>query len=488
MRFTIKTKLLTSSGLLLAILAGVGYAGIHSLSRSNERMADFSAGPFVQVEEGRFVQGVLNDARRIVNRAVFAGSHETKPLHEAIDQDWQRIDDSLARISNAMPEASRGRLQDLRPMLAELKAASSQMIDLGENIDIVIGGTLLDASRGVFEKMTADFDMLKDQTTSKGGSDSVEAISLMTEVLEYILRSRGEAITAVSHTDIDTIHRAAAAFAGDRSGMHDKLAELMRNPAMAAHREQLDRLGIDWDNYYATLKTFVDRGEQNYLSRALDLLGGKVVPLTMRIEGKIDEMNDEAEEAARQSVRLSEEAYHTTRLTLFGVVLGALLLGLGSAIWMSLSIGRGLAKSVKVAERISQGDLTDAVEVKQEDEIGDLLRAMNTMTAKLRGITAEVIKSATLVAAGSQQSAVAIEQLSQGACEQAASAEQLGQGAAAQVTASQTLSRGIATLTASTQELGQGASAQIAAGEPGRGRLAAIRRDGRAAVARGHRA
>jgi len=105
-------------------------------------------------------------------------------------------------------------------------------------------------------------------------------------------------------------------------------------------------------------------------------------------------------------------------------VIGGLVLGAGAALWMSLSITRGLRRAVDLADDIGAGDVSKRVDVRSQDEIGDLLQSMNAMSAKLSHVMTEVRQSSEQVAAGSSQSAATAEQLSSGSTEQAAASEQ----------------------------------------------------------------
>ncbi|KQT88092.1 methyl-accepting chemotaxis protein [Aurantimonas sp. Leaf443] len=103
----------------------------------------------------------------------------------------------------------------------------------------------------------------------------------------------------------------------------------------------------------------------------------------------------------------------------------ALVVILAAGGWyLGRAITRPLKDASRFAEAIGSGDLTHRVEARGTDEIADLLRSMNAMTAKLSGIVTNVIGSANEVSSGSQQSAATADQLSSGSTEQAAASEQ----------------------------------------------------------------
>ncbi|MGP3698589.1 methyl-accepting chemotaxis protein [Rhodobacter sp. NSM] len=95
------------------------------------------------------------------------------------------------------------------------------------------------------------------------------------------------------------------------------------------------------------------------------------------------------------------------------------VLGSGAALWITLSIGRGLRRALALTQRVAGGDLTQSEEVRGRDELADLLGASNTMLLKLRAVVDEVAVTARDVAAASGRMASASGQLKAGTEEQA---------------------------------------------------------------------
>ncbi|NKN36807.1 methyl-accepting chemotaxis protein, partial [Agrobacterium sp. a22-2] len=111
----------------------------------------------------------------------------------------------------------------------------------------------------------------------------------------------------------------------------------------------------------------------------------------------------------------------TIMLTVAGI---ALVIAVISAVWIALSINRGLRNAVSAVQTVADGDLTSLATVTTRDEIGDLLGYVNTMVERLRGVVADALAAADNVSSGSQELSASSEQLSQGATEQASSAEE----------------------------------------------------------------
>ncbi|RUO97531.1 MCP four helix bundle domain-containing protein, partial [Hyphomicrobium sp.] len=176
---------------------------------------------------------------------------------------------------------------------------------------------------------------------------------------------------------------------------------------------------------------------------------------------------DKVDAAAAQNMRDTDERtndqYVTSRNLLTAATLILLLTSVGAAIWISVIVSRGLSKGVALAQAVSIGDLDQNVDVTTNDEIKDLIDAMNRMTAnlretalladkvsngdltvepkplsdkdilglalqrmveRLRSVVTDAIAASENVSSGSQQLSSASEQVSQGATEQASAAEE----------------------------------------------------------------
>jgi methyl-accepting chemotaxis protein len=155
--------------------------------------------------------------------------------------------------------------------------------------------------------------------------------------------------------------------------------------------------------------------------------------------------------------------YVVARNTLIAILATCFLIAAGAAVWLSLTISRGLKKISDLTEAVAIGDLHQTITVTTNDEIKDLVENVNRMTAnlrataaladsvadgdltvqpkplsdkdtlglalqrmveRLRGVVANALSASDQVSSGSQELSAAAEQVSQGATEQAASVEE----------------------------------------------------------------
>ena len=120
----------------------------------------------------------------------------------------------------------------------------------------------------------------------------------------------------------------------------------------------------------------------------------------------------------------SDKQYANARLLLIAMLVVSLVSGFTTAFLLLSYICSSLGKASQLARSVSEGDLNKTVEIKNHDEIGQTLEALNHMVENLRTVVGEVSAAASNVASGSEEMSATAQQLSQGASEQSAAAEE----------------------------------------------------------------
>jgi methyl-accepting chemotaxis protein len=120
----------------------------------------------------------------------------------------------------------------------------------------------------------------------------------------------------------------------------------------------------------------------------------------------------------------NQATYESSRMLLIAILVGSALLAGVAATWIVVSISKAIGSALRLANAVADGDLNVTAKVSGNDEIKDLIDALNSMTRKLREVVSEVASATRNVASGSQELSATAEQLSQGATEQASSTEE----------------------------------------------------------------
>jgi methyl-accepting chemotaxis protein len=120
----------------------------------------------------------------------------------------------------------------------------------------------------------------------------------------------------------------------------------------------------------------------------------------------------------------AEELANSTRTLIMAMLVAAVLIAIGFALWVTRSITKPVTEAAAAASALAEGDLTVKIKADSKDEVGQLMGAMETMIGKLTSIISEVnVASDALNNAAGQVSATA-QSLSQSSSEQAASVEE----------------------------------------------------------------
>jgi methyl-accepting chemotaxis protein len=127
------------------------------------------------------------------------------------------------------------------------------------------------------------------------------------------------------------------------------------------------------------------------------------------------------------------EINHTLFITISIFVVAVLLLTFVIIMVFNAKISRPLDRLIADAEKIAQGDLTTAIQVTSNDEIGKLAGHFNNMAASLRKIITHVMQSTEHVAASAQQLTATTEQSAHATNEVAQAINKVVQGNEQQV-------------------------------------------------------
>lgn len=102
-----------------------------------------------------------------------------------------------------------------------------------------------------------------------------------------------------------------------------------------------------------------------------------------------------------------------------------LLVTFAVLIWIGNSIAKPIRLSVNAAKRVAAGDFTEVIETSSNDETGELLRAIGTMTQSLSALVGKVQQSCIQATSSATEIAASAAQLEATVTEQAASTNEV---------------------------------------------------------------
>ncbi|SER70765.1 methyl-accepting chemotaxis protein [Tranquillimonas rosea] len=240
----------------------------------------------------------------------------------------------------------------------------------------------------------------------------MEQLRVQRDIREYILSE-----TAQTQQEITAHMRAARAY-------HDEVLDGLNAMATPEGQTQLATYADLTEDIRAVGERAMQMADRGDATGAFRLLNREGQALWEEMESALDTVLAGNRDAMAEAADAATLRYEDARTTLIVLMVGALILGVLSAAWITLTISRGLARGIALARQVANGDLTNTATLRGRDEITDLLRTLNDMVEKLRGVVGDVSGGASNVAAGAGQMASTSEELSQGATEQASSTEE----------------------------------------------------------------
>jgi methyl-accepting chemotaxis protein len=110
---------------------------------------------------------------------------------------------------------------------------------------------------------------------------------------------------------------------------------------------------------------------------------GPVSTLANSLDVLMTELTQQKEARAKQASNDTTVLYESSRTLMISTIIVSVLSGIALGWFISRSVTRPVTQAMEVAGKLAAGDLSVQVEAKTNDETGMLLRAMQTMVAKL---------------------------------------------------------------------------------------------------------
>jgi methyl-accepting chemotaxis protein len=238
------------------------------------------------------------------------------------------------------------------------------------------------------ERITSDWYRVID-----AGSRRTLAIAVSSDAnVEEVFRDDMKASTALS-----------TKYQGELAGLASSAAEQQLLKNIAAARG----VYLPLRNQIAGLR------REGHGEEALALAHEKLKPASSQYLATLQAMLDHQRSAIDTEVQTLNADAARGVAQLVGLGLAIVALGTAFAAYVAISISRPIRRATAIAGDIARGDLTQVVETRGDDEVADLLRAMNEMSARLRAMVCSIEQGATFVDSASSEIASGNDNLSQ---------------------------------------------------------------------------
>ncbi|MFN3672155.1 MAG: MCP four helix bundle domain-containing protein, partial [Bosea sp. (in: a-proteobacteria)] len=400
MRFTIKAKLALAFGVIIILFAAAGYFSINSLSGSNDRMQAFAAKPFAQIQRVMEIDKIGVDSGRIVARSV--AESETKDRLK-LQNDFKANDTRIRSLlkdyaAQLAPNEQEG-ARKLEANWTQLATAAAQALDLAVQNT---ANAASDLATGETRKLAGEVEARLDALQAR--SDLGDAVTKLSNEFDLNLAYlRRDLYASIVITEEEQLKAADAAFHARLNRANDELSQLTAASAGAGYAAEVNAVVTAFRAFETSVRKAVALGVANTDAKALAIYRGPFSVARRALVAEVDAIQNREKQVAESYVKETESAYESTRAMLLGLVGAALVVSIGMALWMALSISKGLSGALGVATSIAEGDLSRDVTISGRDEITDLQRAFQTMVEKLREVVGQVNAAAENMSSGSQE-------------------------------------------------------------------------------------
>jgi methyl-accepting chemotaxis protein len=262
----------------------------------------------------------------------------------------------------------------------------------------VVGGN-------VIQQRNADQLVRALQTASE---KSALAAAMKGAILESAIAMRNIGIQA----DVAGTQREEAKVKEHRKKLDQALAALTAAGLSDAEKKILDNMARLDREIEAPLEQTVAQGLQFNNEAAAKILAKTIDPLSQQLIGEINQLVEIQRVSLQDTVAGASASAARLRTLLYLVGLASLVFGVACAWVLTRSITHPLQDAVSIARRVAAGDLSHRAQVSGQDEVGQLLKALDEMTGGLTMIVGKVRGGVDAVDVASREIADANRDLS----------------------------------------------------------------------------
>jgi methyl-accepting chemotaxis protein len=273
-----------------------------------------------------------------------------------------------------------------------------------------------------FRSLVSDLIVGKRSDIQNKSSDIRTGVAtLATLSRKVMLEDNVDALTSIKDNQIvQTIQLISGSLDSLRQGFESSPELLTLTQKLDGDFSMLVSLLVEGDD-----SAFALRMKSLAQEKELEALLGSVQTSVSSMMKGLSDLSQLAAAIRTSAVKESQsvvKASNMTVLSVGAVTLATLLLFM---ILIIRAVTQPLQEAVDISNRLAEGDLTVNIDVKSDNETGQLLKAMNNMVEKLKEIVSSVATATTEVNSSSSEISAAVEQEMAVATEQSTSVSEI---------------------------------------------------------------
>ncbi|NIK89153.1 methyl-accepting chemotaxis protein [Rhizomicrobium palustre] len=253
--------------------------------------------------------------------------------------------------------------------------------------------------------------------------NNVARIVLSTDIRKDTLRVASDIREMIIRTDQVGMQETARTIETEANHARATAARL-HEIASADGKPMVEAFLGSFDTYMRYINQVSQLALANRNEEAHKILVEQARPARLAADADLQKVIDLNNRQLAQAKSDTDTMYAMARTVLLSLLVCSTLVAFAAAGWIIFTISKAVNSALRLATAVASGDLNATAASASNDEITDLINALNKMVAKLKDVIATVTSAAGNVASGSQELSAGAEQLSQGATEQASSTEE----------------------------------------------------------------
>lgn len=240
---------------------------------------------------------------------------------------------------------------------------------------------------------------------------NLRSVDQLHQVKESLLNIRMEIQNAVLYEDPDqtaTAERKIKIYAQQNQTVLKSYRELDLTEDMKADYIKLQGLLTEYRD--ARTKLLDEANAGNY-DKAKEMVTG-VLEIIGRVDVVIDGLIEKNQAMAKEDFDLNTGTYNKIRIYMLLVAVSGVSISMLISILISFGISRLAKKGLAFARAVGEGDLTYQVQVKSDDELGKLIKALIQARDNIRDLIYNIIEQSQEVTASSEELSATLEEMS----------------------------------------------------------------------------
>jgi methyl-accepting chemotaxis protein len=460
MRISVKLKLALAFGMVILLSGAAGALALQQLGALNATVDWIVGGPAERLREAGDLHTHLLLAVRAEKNAIIESDDAATARYaaEAVRERGvvRKLIDDASAVASADGKADLALIATAFTTWSELQDRT--LAGSVQNSNNKAHALLTSEGKATYTQAMAALDRLDQLADRPGGASAGMAVARMRDAMDVLAAATAGAILAGDLAELDQTTKAATDLADAARRQREALRAAVSDAAAFAP------FAAAADAWLASVTRMLAINREGGTINAYNTSTGDGRKALVAISDLVDHYVA-ARQADMAAARQQAAAmYERSRMILLGALAAALLAAIVAGTWIAVRISGGLRRAALLADAVAVGDVSQQATVSSNDEIRDLMGALNrmtgnlaatarlanevaagdltvqprrasdkdqlgialeTMVSRLRGVVTEAAGASQNVSSGSQQLSASAEELSQGATEQASSAEEV---------------------------------------------------------------